>query len=181
MPVSNRGAYASEFNKTMIKFNGINGIPLDSEFDRGCIIMRKKQRKMNMKLLAFLKAFLGIYLRHTYRTSAENADAAALKPPYVLLANHTNFWDPFFLSIYMPEPVCFVTSDAYFRNPILKRLLRMAGAIPKSKFIADAVTVLDILRVKKNGGVIEISLKENETGTAGPESCFSPPPNWSKA
>ena len=131
--------------------------------------MEKNWKKTNRKLFAFLKGALGLYLRHRYRTSAENADAAALKPPYVLLANHTNFWDPFFLSLYVPEPVYYVASDEYFRNPVLKRLLKLVGAIPKSKFTSDAAAVLDILRVKRSGGVIGIfpEGKRNWNGRTG--------------
>ena len=118
--------------------------------------MEKNRKMMNRRLLAFLKKAIGFYLWYRYRISAENADALGLSPPYVLLANHTNFWDPFFLSLYVPEPVSYVASDEYFRNPVLKRLLKLAGAIPKSKFTSDAAAVFDILRVKRSGGVIGI-------------------------
>lgn len=131
--------------------------------------MEKNWKKTNRKLFAALKGAVGFYLRHRYCTSAENADAVALKPPYVLLANHTNFWDPFFLSLYVPEPVYYVASDEYFRNPVLKRLLKLVGAIPKSKFTSDAAAVLDILRVKRSGGVIGIfpEGKRNWNGRTG--------------
>ena len=113
----------------------------------------KKSSKASFKIL---KAVLGLYLRNKFDLSAENAEACGLPPPFLLLANHTNFWDPFLLSVYIPEPVHYVASDEYFRNPLLRFLLRLVGAIPKSKFISDQATVMDILRVKRSGGVIGV-------------------------
>ncbi len=103
-----------------------------------------------------MKSLFGIYLRQKFKLSAENSEACLVPPPFLLLANHTNFWDPFLLSLYTPEPIYFVTADEYFRNPFLKFLLGLAGAIPKSKFISDQMTVIDIFRIKRKGGVIGI-------------------------
>lgn len=113
-------------------------------------------KKTNPAFWKIMKAVLGTYLRRKFHLSAENSEACMLPPPFLLLANHTNFWDPFLLSLYIPEPVYFVTADEYFRNPFLKFLLRLVGAIPKSKFVSDQATVMDILRVKRRGGVIGI-------------------------
>jgi 1-acyl-sn-glycerol-3-phosphate acyltransferase len=118
--------------------------------------MAKPRKKTSKKFIALLKSLLGPYLTHKFSLSIENPEVVRLKPPYVLLANHTNFWDPFLLSLYIPEPVYYVASDEYFRNPLLRNLLRLVGAIPKSKFVSDTASVMDILRVKRNGGVIGI-------------------------
>jgi 1-acyl-sn-glycerol-3-phosphate acyltransferase len=118
--------------------------------------MAKKRRKTSKRFLSLLKHTLGFYLQHKFNLNLENSEIVGLKPPYVLLANHTNFWDPFLLSYFIPEPVYYVASDEYFRNPILKFLLRLVGAIPKSKFVSDSSAVMDILRVKRSGGVIGI-------------------------
>lgn len=118
--------------------------------------MPQSARKSSKTFLKFLKGTLGVYLKHKFNVSAEGAEILGLKPPFVLLGNHTNFWDPFLLSYYVPEPVYYVASDEYFRNPLLKFLLHLVGAIPKSKFVSDQAAVMDILRVKRNGGVIGI-------------------------
>lgn len=118
--------------------------------------MQPTAKKSSKTFLKLLKAVLGPYLRHKFNLSAENSEACGLPPPFLLLANHTNFWDPFLLSCYIPEPVYYVASDEYFRNPLLKFLLKLVGAIPKSKFVSDQMAVMDILRVKRSGGVIGI-------------------------
>lgn len=119
-------------------------------------MIQSTEKKSGQTFLNMLKAVLGAYLRHKFNLSAENSEACGLRPPFLLLANHTNFWDPFLLSCYIPEPVHYVASDEYFRNPLLNFLLRLVGAIPKSKFISDQTAVMDILRVKRNGGVIGV-------------------------
>lgn len=118
--------------------------------------MQPTVKKFNRTFLKMLKAVLGTYLRHKFSLSAENPEACGIPPPFLLLANHTNFWDPFLLSCYIPEPVYYVASDEYFRNPLLNFLLRLVGAIPKSKFVSDQMTVMDILRVRRIGGVIGV-------------------------
>lgn len=104
----------------------------------------------------FLKLTLGAYMRTLFALSIENGQIQGVKPPYVVLANHTNFWDPFLLSLCIPDPVYFVTSDAYFRNPVLKQLLKLVGAIPKRKQVSDPSAIRSIYQVVKNNGIIGI-------------------------
>jgi len=92
-----------------------------------------------------------------------------LKSPYLIVANHTNFWDPFFVASFVPKPIHFVTADEYFRNPLVKAALRLVGAIPKSKFIADFDTVKSILKVKKAGGIIGVFPEGRRNWDGGPE------------
>ncbi len=104
----------------------------------------------------FLKLTLGSYLKYLFGFRVYNDRIAGLKPPYIILANHTNLWDPFLLSMCIPDPVYFVTSDIHFRNRGLRMLLKLVGAIPKTKFVSDPQTIKDIFKVAKNGGIIGI-------------------------
>ncbi len=118
--------------------------------------MNKRRTVASIAFNRFLKLTLGTYLIIRFRISAVKEGLSGLKPPYILLANHPGFWDPFIVSLYVAEPIQFVASDEYFRNPLLKFLLALVGAIPKSKFISDHETVKEILRVKRKNGVIGI-------------------------
>ncbi len=118
--------------------------------------MTKRRYRAGKLLNKFLKLPLRAYMRTLFALSIENGQLQGIKPPYVVLANHTNFWDPFLLSLCIPDPVYFVTSDAYFRNPVLKQLLKLVGAIPKRKQISDPSTIRGIIDVVKNKGVIGI-------------------------
>jgi 1-acyl-sn-glycerol-3-phosphate acyltransferase len=118
--------------------------------------MKRKKYKFSKLFNKFLKLTLGNYLKLLFDYRIENMQLKGLKPPYVILANHTNFWDPFLLSMCVPEPVYFVTSDAYFRNPLLKYLLKLVGAIPKTKLVSDPLSVRGIIEVVRSNGVIGI-------------------------
>ena len=119
-------------------------------------IMAAEFRKASRLFTKFLKVPLGIYLRLLFGYEIFNDEIAGLKPPYIVLANHTNFWDPFLLSMCFPDPVHFVTSDLHFRHPLLRPLLRLVGAIPKTKNVSDPQTIKDIIRVTRSGGIIGI-------------------------
>ena len=104
-----------------------------------------------------LQFSLGKYMNYLFNVEYTHSDEVKkLEPPYLLLANHTNFWDPFLVASYIPEPVHFVTSDEYFRNLFLRTALKWVGAIPKTKFFSDSRTIRSILQVKRNKGVIGI-------------------------
>lgn len=116
--------------------------------------MKRKKYKAGKLFNKFLKITLGNYMRLLFDYSGETSRLKGLKPPYIVLANHTNFWDPFLLSMFFPDPVYFVTSDAYFRNPVLKRLLKLVGAIPKTKFVTDPLSIRGILEVIRDNGIV---------------------------
>jgi len=104
----------------------------------------------------FLKLTLGTYMKLLFSYRIETDGLKEVEPPFIVLANHTNFWDPFLLSMCFRDPVYFVASDAYFRNPMLKWLLGLVGAIPKTKLVSDPGSIRGILEVVKNGGIIGI-------------------------
>lgn len=119
--------------------------------------MSKKQIKASKHFHQVVRLILGTYLKYAFRVKWEGlSEVKQLTAPYVLLGNHTNFWDPFLVASPITQPVHFVTSDEYFRSPILKWLLGLVGAIPKMKFVSDSETVKDIIRVRKQNGIVGI-------------------------
>ena len=77
-----------------------------------------------------------------------------LSPPYVVVANHANFWDPFFLGYFLPAPLQFVTSDNIFRDWLFGTIMRLVGSIPKTKFMTDVGTIRAIENILSAGGAI---------------------------
>ncbi len=118
--------------------------------------MKKRYKNTNRIFHKFLKFTIGKYIRIRYGLNADTSSIKGIKPPYMVFANHVNFWDPFMVSIFIKHPIHFVTSDEYFRNTILKLLLKLVGGIPKAKFISDSDTVKKILRVRNNNGVVGV-------------------------
>lgn len=104
----------------------------------------------------FLKLIANPYLKHLFELSIDNTQVKRLKPPYIVLANHTNFWDPFLLSLFIRDPVYFLTSDAYFRSRFIRFLLKLVGAIPKTKSISDPSSIRAVREAVKNGSIIGI-------------------------
>lgn len=119
--------------------------------------MVKRKIKASKSFHSVVRFVLGNYLKYKFNVKWEGLPAVkTLETPYLLLGNHTNFWDPFLVASPLAQPVHFVTSDEYFRNPVLKWLLGLVGAIPKMKFVSDAETVKDIIRVRNRKGIVGI-------------------------
>lgn len=119
--------------------------------------MSTKFIKANVIFNKIGKFFLRIYFNYKYNISADNIILKDIKPPYLILPNHTNILDPFFISVFVKESIYFVTSDEQFRYPIKRFLLtNLVGAIPKKKFVPDIITVKDIIRIVKNKGIVGI-------------------------
>lgn len=117
---------------------------------------KSKAKKNSVLFNRFLKLTLGCFLTRFMRIKYETEGIEGLRPPYIVLSNHVNFWDPFMLSVGIKDSIYFVTSDVHFRGFLLKALLRMVNAIPKTKFLSDSSTIKSIIRIKSINGVIGI-------------------------
>ncbi len=76
------------------------------------------------------------------------------EPPFVLIANHVSYWDPFFLACPIKYPTAWVTARAHFENSLLAPLIKATGAIPKRKARPDVETIKGIFNVLRQGGVV---------------------------
>ena len=113
--------------------------------------------KTNRVFIFFIRHTLVLYLALRYRVRAENKRLIKnIEAPYAIFPNHVGLWDPFLVGFHVPDLIQYVVSDYQFRIPIMKFLLSLVGAIPKSKAISDFETVRNIFRVKQSKGVIGI-------------------------
>jgi 1-acyl-sn-glycerol-3-phosphate acyltransferase len=114
--------------------------------------------------IRFLRLFLGVYLKLRFNMKAENHGLVArLRPPYLVLPNHVGYWDPFMVSIFVPQAIHWVAADANFRSRTLRRLLGLVGAIPKAKAVTDFEAIRYILSVRESGGVVGIFAEGQRT------------------
>ena len=82
------------------------------------------------------------FLKRRYRLEAADEDHVRnLKPPFLVVANHVNFWDPFWINAFIAAPIQFVASDNLFRTTLFGLAMRLLGSIPKTKLMNDAQTV----------------------------------------
>jgi len=79
-----------------------------------------------------------------------------LAPPYLVIAHHVSSFDPFLISAAIGKPVQYLASDAIFRNPLLKMILSLVGAIPKAKFRSDRNVIRNLLAIRDRGGLIGV-------------------------
>ncbi len=119
--------------------------------------MSTEFRKASLPLNRIGISMLHVYLKYKYNISYDNLDLKKIKPPYLILANHTNNLDPFIIGTYVKQPIYFVTSDEQFRYPIRGFFMsKLVRAIPKKKFVADIITVKEIIKIVKNNGIVGI-------------------------
>jgi len=93
-------------------------------------------------------------------------------PPFLLLANHTQDIDPFFLLSKIGKPVSFVIGNAAFQNPIVGLVLRWIDSIPKQKSTNDMKTVMGIFRRLKEGRIVGIFPEGIATWTGESQKAF---------
>ena len=121
------------------------------------------ERKPGTTITKWILSSVRAYLESKSHIVIERNDTIGLEPPYLILANHVNNWDPLFINCYVEEPICFVAGEPLFRNPLLRALLNWTGAIAKTKFKNDLSTIKDMMRAKKNKRVIGLFPEGNRT------------------
>jgi len=74
-----------------------------------------------------------------------------LKPPYLVLGNHIGYWDAFIIGHFLPYFTHFISSDATFRQPLMRFFLTRLGTIPIKKNTRDTQVVRDMISVINQG------------------------------
>ena len=93
-----------------------------------------------------------------------------IKGPYLALSNHHSFYDFNYLkSIDKERGASAVVNAYYFRQPVIGKLFKNSGFIPKKMFTSDLKTVKGILKAKKDGYPIHI-FPEARLSTSGASS-----------
>ncbi len=104
-----------------------------------------------------LRHSYGAYICKTYKAEGKGLELFdRIKPPFILVGNHSTLLDPFLTNYYVPHPIHWVSSDGNMRSPIMRFLLiKLVGSIPKSKAIPDIETVNWIVEfIRKRKGVV---------------------------
>jgi len=140
------------------------------------MILKRRYHPTNFKFFTWLvRHTYGYWLRWNYRISPINRELfSTLKPPFILVGNHTTLLDPFMTNSFVPYPIHWVASDGNMRNPIMRFLLiKLVGSIPKSKAIPDIETVSWIVDLIKNRrGVVGMYPEGQSSWTGTPFPAF---------
>ena len=120
---------------------------------------RRSRRKIRGSrwLNRILRLTLAPWLTRRYNVTGVNTELLRrLRPPYLILPNHTSVWDPFIVNKFVPGVIHYVVSDANFRSRLVEFGLGLVGSIPKTKVMSDLDTVKNIMKVKEAGGIVGI-------------------------
>lgn len=107
-------------------------------------------------LLGIFKVSYGAYLILAYRAKLIKEPGFKLRGPSLMLANHCNTFDGFFIQGLVGRPIHYVISDGVFKNPNVRKIFSVVNYIPKKKFVSDTKAIKQIIRISQNGGVIGI-------------------------
>lgn len=101
-------------------------------------------------------------------------DKCDIKPPFLVLANHTTDYDAFGMAKSFDTPIYFVMSDHVSSKPFVGKLIRhLVHPIPITKSTADTETVRNIFSVIKQGAPVAI-FPEGNKSFAGDMSEIKP-------
>ncbi len=117
----------------------------------------KRKVKVSRGLHRILRAGMGAYLKAQFNLHPRHEEVLkSVRPPYLILGNHTSVWDPFFLNVLVDAPIHYVVSDSQFRSRVVAFGLGLVGSIPKTKVLSDLETVKNIVKIKHNRGIIGV-------------------------
>ncbi len=100
------------------------------------------------------------YLKHKFNFSCVQND---IKPPFIVLSNHTTDFDPFFVAMGFSCPIYFVMSDHVSSLKTGKLIKHFVSPIPITKSGVDAETVKGIFSVIKQGGAVGLFPEGNKS------------------
>lgn len=116
--------------------------------------MKTRLRHKVIKVL--LNPWFRLYFYVVYRFKA-TPFSSQHKGPYLIVGNHAQVFDPFFMSLSFKEHIYFVASDMIFLHPLFGKLIRfLVQPIPKTKYRSDIETIRDMKRIVKSGGSIGV-------------------------
>jgi 1-acyl-sn-glycerol-3-phosphate acyltransferase len=97
----------------------------------------------------------GFILRY-FQLRPVNEETVPPKGPGIILANHTNLFDPIWVYAMLRRPVYFAATEDLFRKRALGMLIRWFGAFPKRKAASDLIALRSIFTIAKTGGLIGV-------------------------
>lgn len=122
------------------------------------MISARRYRPTNTRFFTWiLRHSFGAFIASRYKARGIGLEVfETVKPPFILVGNHSTLMDPFITNYFVPYPVHWVSSDGNMRSPLMRFLLiKLVGSIPKSKAIPDIETVNWIVEfIRKRKGVV---------------------------
>jgi len=120
-----------------------------------------KVRKRHSAWNKIVSPFISMYLKKQFSYTFEKCD---IKPPYLVLANHTTDYDAFFIAKSFKNHLYFVMSDHVSSIKVAGKLVRhLVSPIPITKSTNDPTTVRNIISVIKQGAPVALFPEGNKS------------------
>lgn len=101
--------------------------------------------------------FVSFYLRIAFRHKVDKRALTGLKPPYLVVANHSCWLDYMISTASMyPVRMNFVGAYNFFRDKVLSKVFTWMGVISKNQFTNDLSSIKKMKSVIQRGGVVAI-------------------------
>ena len=84
--------------------------------------------------------------------------------PFLLLANHTSFFDPVWITYWLGRPSTYMASEVVFSKPFLKWILPLTGAFPKAFGKKDVAAMRNLTERYEAGDPVAFQIGENVLG-----------------
>ena len=107
-----------------------------------------------------VRPIMSIYLKKKFNFTCTKCD---IKPPFLVLSNHTMDFDPFFVAKGFSCPIYFVMSDHVASLKAGKLIKHLVSPIPITKSGVDAETVKNVFSVIRQGGAVGIFPEGNKS------------------
>jgi len=95
-------------------------------------------------------------LRKWYKIQVTGMEHVPYQKPFLVIANHECFLDPFLFGIFIPFEMRFVTTADVFSSPLMRFLLKGSGTFPMRRHRQDLKSIRTMIRMVKQGQVVGI-------------------------
>jgi len=128
-------------------------------------LIKQNREPLNSRVLYhLLKWSLVSPLLHTYfRGKIHNAEKVPQQGPFIIVSNHASYFDPVVLASAVGRPVAYMAKEELFRVPVLRELIRLYGAYPVNRSIADRQAIKAAISALEKGWAIGIFLEGTRT------------------
>jgi 1-acyl-sn-glycerol-3-phosphate acyltransferase len=134
-------------------------------------INRMKRKIMGLLQIALSYVIVYWVFKGNTNLKIDRSGIRGLQPPFIVLGNHTSSLDPALVQVAIAHYPCyFLTTNYYFRHPVIGKLLRLLGAIPKIQFSPDIRSTRSALATLARGDIVGI-FPEGRRSIDG--SCYS--------
>lgn len=118
---------------------------------------KKRLGKPNRLLYSIVYWALKRKYTKKYKITFDKSIVKNIKGPAIVIATHTSDEDHILsaLTLYPIRPN-YIVSEHFMHNPSTAKLLKLMHVIPKKMFTPDVTTIKNIMRAKKENGVIVI-------------------------